>query len=935
MDYKKTLNLPKTAFDMKANLARREPELVRRWDQDRVYAKMLAAHQNQPKFVLHDGPPYANGSIHLGTAMNKVLKDFIVKSRAMSGRFTPYLPGWDCHGLPIEHQVDKELGEKKGAISVTEKRRRCREYAGKFVDVQRDEFKRLLVLGEWEHPYLTMNYRYEAKIAREFAKFVKAGGVYRGLKPVHWCPTCKTALAEAEVEYADHQSPSIYVRFPWQSEKGSDLPAKKTLLDLQQKHGPVFVMIWTTTPWTIPANLAVALHPEFSYAALKAGAAVYLLAEGLVNVVAELLGWKDRQVLDKFQGRELEGIVFKHPLYDRDSVIILADYVTLDTGTGCVHTAPGHGQEDYASGQQYHLPVYSPVDDDGRFTGEVEFFAGEFVFDANEHVNQKLKEAGNLLHAEEFTHSYPHCWRSKDPVIFRSTPQWFISMDKNRLREKALEQIKKTTWDPAWGEERISSMIAERSDWCLSRQRAWGVPIVAFHCRNCGEVLLDGELVDRVADLFEEHGGDVWFAREAKDLLPTGTRCQKCGGSAFAKDSNILDVWFDSGVSFACVLEEREDLGLPCDLYIEGTDQHRGWFHSSLLCAVGTRGFAPYRTVLTHGFTVDENGKKYSKSSGNYVPLEKLLQDYGAELLRMWAASENFRNDIRFSRTILDGIATTYRKVRNTLRYMLGNLFDFDPGRDALPVSELFTLDRWILHRVEKFKRRALAAYDRYEFHLIYHGLNTLCAVDLSALYFDIARDRLYCEKADGKARRSAQTAVWVALDSLVRLMAPILSFTAEEVYAQMPVQAGRRDTVFELSYAPADDALLNEELGERLARLFLIREEVNKALDKAQKEKLIGHPNDAQVVIAAGRDEMEFLRSFRAEPEGAEDLRKLLLVSAVELKEKTGGDLEVKLSKAPGRKCERCWTYATEVGSLSKHPTLCPRCYNVLEAVS
>ncbi|OGP59831.1 MAG: isoleucine--tRNA ligase [Deltaproteobacteria bacterium RBG_13_61_14] len=935
MDYKKTLNLPKTAFDMKANLARREPELVRRWDQDRVYAKMLAAHQNQPKFVLHDGPPYANGSIHLGTAMNKVLKDFIVKSRAMSGRFTPYLPGWDCHGLPIEHQVDKELGEKKGAISVIEKRRRCREYAGKFVDVQRGEFKRLLVLGEWEHPYLTMNYRYEAQIAREFAKFVKAGSIYRGLKPVHWCPTCKTALAEAEVEYADHPSPSIYVRFPWQSGKGPESPAKKTLLDLQKEHGPVFVMIWTTTPWTIPANLAVALHPEFSYVALKAGGAVYLLAEGLVNVVAELLGWKDRQVLKKFQGRELEGLVFRHPLYDRDSVIILADYVTLDTGTGCVHTAPGHGQEDYESGQQYRLPIYSPVDDHGRFTGEVEFFAGEFVFDANAHVNQKLKEAGNLLHAEEFTHSYPHCWRSKDPVIFRSTPQWFVSMDKTRLRGKALEQIKKTTWDPAWGEERISSMIAERSDWCLSRQRAWGVPIVAFHCQNCGEVLLDGELVDRVADLFAEHGCDVWFAREAKDLLPTGTRCRKCGGSAFDKDSNILDVWFDSGVSFACVLEEREDLGLPCDLYIEGTDQHRGWFHSSLLCAVGTRGFAPYRTVLTHGFTVDEDGKKYSKSSGNYVPLEKLLQDYGAELLRMWAASENFRNDIRFSRTILDGIATTYRKVRNTLRYMLGNLFDFDPGRDALPVSELFALDRWMLHRVEKFKRRALAAYDRYEFHLIYHGLNTLCAVDLSALYFDIVRDRLYCEKADGKARRSAQTAIWTALDALVRLMAPILSFTAEEVYAQMPVQGGRRDTVFELSYAPADDALLNEELGERLARLFLIREEVNKALDQAQKEKLIGHPNDAQVVIAAGRDEMEFLRSFRADPEGAEDLRKLLLVSAVELKEKTGGDLEVKLSKAPGRKCERCWTYATEVGSLSKHPTLCPRCYNVLEAVS
>jgi len=932
MDYKKTLNLPQTAFEMKANLAKREPELVRRWDQEKVYWKMLAAHSRDKKFVLHDGPPYANGSIHLGTAMNKVLKDIIVKSRALSGRLTPYVPGWDCHGLPIEHQVDKELGEKKGAISLTEKRRRCREYAAKFVDIQRGEFKRMLVLGEWENPYLTMNYRYEANIAREFGKFVKAGSIYRGLKPVHWCPTCKTALAEAEVEYADQPSPSIYVRFPWQADKGKAGPARQALLDLQEKHGPVYIVIWTTTPWTIPANLAVALHPEFSYVAVKTGAAVYLLAEGLANFVGDLLGWKDRLLLQKWKGEELEGLVFKHPLYDRDSVVILADYVTLDTGTGCVHTAPGHGQEDYETCRKYNIPVYSPVDDAGCFTGEVEFFAGEFVFKANDHVNAKLREAGNLLLSENFVHSYPHCWRSKDPVIFRSTPQWFLSMEKNNLRRKALDQIARTVWDPAWGQERISNMIAERSDWCLSRQRVWGVPIVAFHCRNCGEVLLDGELVDRVADLFEQHGCDVWFEREAKDLLPAGTSCKKCGKSEFDKDSAILDVWFDSGTSFACVLEERQDLGLPCDLYIEGSDQHRGWFHSSLLCAVGTRGQAPYRGVLTHGFTVDEEGKKYSKSSGNYVPLEKLLQDYGAELLRMWAASENFRNDVRFSKNILDGIVTTYRKIRNTFRYMLGNLYDFNPERDAVPVAELFPLDRWILHRVEKFKRRALQAYDRYEFHVIYHGLNNLCAVDLSALYFDIVRDRLYCEKADSQARRSAQTAIWTTADALVRLMAPILSFTAEEVYEQMPVRGERQTSIFELPFVPPVDALLNEELDGRMERLFAIREEVNKKLDQAQKDKLIGHPNDAAVEIAAPPAELELLRSFAAGQPGAEDLRKLLVVSAVDLKEKAGEGVEVKLEKAPGGKCERCWTFRKEVGQLPKHPTICQRCHDVLE---
>ncbi len=939
MDYKNTLNLPRTKFEMKANLARRELDMLKRWDELNVYGKILESRRGKPMYVLHDGPPYANGHIHLGTGMNKVLKDMVVKSKTMAGYLSPYVPGWDCHGLPIERQVELEVGKEKKAEDALAFRKACREYAEKYMGIQREEFKRLLVFGEWDNPYLTMNYSYEAMIAREFGKFVRGGSVYQGKKPVYWCATCKTALAEAEVEYHDHKSPSIYVRFRWLEDRGKEAPAHLRLARVEKDHGPVYFMIWTTTPWTIPANLAIALHPEYDYAAAKTGDAVYIVAEGLLNYVADKLNTA-YEVVGKFKGTDLLGLVTMHPLYERDSVIILADYVTLDAGTGCVHTATGHGREDYESGLKYNIPVYSPVDDDGRFTKDVEFFAGEFVFDANEHVNEKLKEKGALLFSEDFEHQYPHCWRSKDPIIFRSTPQWFISMEKNDLREKALTEIRNVKWDPDWGRERIYGMVESRPDWCISRQRVWGVPIIVFKCRECGRLLLDGGVVDHVASLFDEAGCDVWFERDAEDLLPARTECAGCGGTDFEKETDILDVWFDSGVSYISILEQRPGFSLPCDMYLEGSDQHRGWFHSTLLSAVGTRGKAPYREVLTHGYVVDGEGKKLSKSAGNFIAMDEVVDRFGAEIVRMWTASENFRNDIRVDNEILQGIAKTYRKVRNTLRYMLGNLEGFDPERHMVPLKDLLPVDRWILARVEQFKRRSLKAYEDFEFHIIYHGVNTLAAVDLSAVYFDIVRDRLYCEGRESGARRSAQTAIWLALDSILRLCAPILAFTCEEAYLEMPVKGEKAVSVHCLEFPKPEDEWLDEEVLDRFLKLFNIRDEVNKVLDAAQKKKEIGHPLEARVQIAADKKDMKFLESFEPSEGGGEDLAKLLLVSEVELVEGLQNpDLEssevqglrIRMEKAGGEKCERCWTYSSGLGGSEDHPMLCPRCVRVL----
>jgi isoleucyl-tRNA synthetase len=703
MDFKETLNLPVTDFPMRAGLPQREPEMLKKWEAIDLYRKIDEAGRGRPNFTLHDGPPYANGHTHIGHALNKVLKDIVIKSRRMQGFYAPYVPGWDCHGLPIELMVDKQLGEKKRHMSKAEVRRECRTYAKKWVDIQAEEFRRLGVLGEWETPYLTMTAGYEAATARELARFAEGGGLYKGKKPVHWCSSCVTALAEAEVEYADHTSPSIYVKFPYADE----LPA-----ELAQLAGrPLSFVIWTTTPWTIPANLAVALHPELPYAAVEVGDELVVVAEGLLHQVMKAAQIADYRTVTTFSGTLFEGRSCRHPLYERTSLLVLADYVTLEAGTGCVHTAPGHGQDDYQTGLRYGLEIYNPVDDYGRYRPEMELFGGMKITDANAAVNEKLSERGALLSEGKVSHSYPHCWRCKKPIIFRATEQWFISMEANELRKKALAHINDVQWIPRWGRERIYGMIENRPDWCVSRQRSWGVPITVVYCEKCGEALADGKLMHHIADLFETGGSDLWFEKEASELLPEGTVCTKCGHDRFTKESDILDVWFDSGVSHAAVLEHRPYLNTQADLYLEGSDQHRGWFHSSLLAAVGTRGVPPYKAVLTHGFVVDGAGKKMSKSMGNVVAPEEVIKKFGAEILRLWVAAQDYRDDIRISQEILQRLSDAYRRIRNTARYILGNIHDFDPVADAVPDAELLEIDRWALSRLENLVGRVERSY--------------------------------------------------------------------------------------------------------------------------------------------------------------------------------------------------------------------------------
>ncbi len=918
MDYKKTLNLPQTPFPMKADLPKKEPEMLKRWEEEGLYSKILKSARGREKYILHDGPPYANGHIHMGTALNKILKDIVVKAKYMGGFDSVYVPGWDCHGLPVEHEVDKMLGERKKGMSKAEIRRQCRDYAAAFVDIQREEFKRLGVLGTWADPYRTMDYEYQATIVREFGQFVEGGYLYKGKKPVYWCATCHTALAEAEVEYGPHQSPSIFVKFPMISDIGETFPS------LQGKK--VSVLIWTTTPWTIPANLAIALHPAYKYVAAEVDGEAYLVAEDLTAIVMDTLGIKDYRVLETFEGNVLEGLKCRHPFIERESVIILADYVTLEAGTGCVHTAPGHGQEDYESGLKYGLAIYAPVDDDGRFTPDVEFFAGEFVFDANKSVNAKLAEVGALLKEEEVEHSYPHCWRCKNPIIFRSTEQWFISLDHNGFRERALRGIEEVQWIPAWGKERIYGMVANRPDWCVSRQRIWGVPIVAFYCEGCGETLLQKGLIDFVADRFAQEGADIWFDEPANKLLPPKTACPHCGGDNFRKETDILDVWFDSGVSWAAVLERRGALKFPCDLYLEGSDQHRGWFHSSLLASVGTRGMPPYASVLTHGFVVDGEGKKMSKSAGNVVAPDEVIQRFGAEILRLWVAAEDYRDDIKISPEILDRLTEAYRRIRNTWRYMLGNLYDFDPQRHNVPARELLEIDRWILHRFQRLVERVLKAYEECEFHIIYHAVHNFCVIELSSLYLDILKDRLYTSSPHSPKRRSAQNAIYRMLKGMVRIMAPVLSFTADEVWQYLPREGGEEESVHLASFPQTEEECFDEALEEKWSRLWEVREEVTKALEKARKDKVIGHPLDAEVKVKAPQKLSDLLQGFGPE------LREIFIVSQVSLE--SDGDtseVTVRVERAEGEKCQRCWVYDTSVGEKKDHPEICKRCFQTI----
>ncbi|MGD0014523.1 MAG: isoleucine--tRNA ligase [Bryobacteraceae bacterium] len=924
VDLKKTLNLPRTSFPMQANLAQNEPKMLARWDEAGLYDRIREARAGRPMFVLHDGPPFANNRIHSGTAFNKVLKDFIVKSKTMAGFDAPYVPGWDCHGLPIEIRVDNELGPRKARMTVLEIREECRKFARKWVDIQRDGFRRLGVLGRWEQPYLTMTADYEAAIARAFVEFLDQGYVYKGLKPVNWCVHCRTALAEAEVEYENHTSPSIWVRFPLVSD-----PAN---LDPALVGRPVYGLIWTTTPWTIPANLAIAFHPRYEYAAVEAGGGVYLVAADLVEQTARACGWGEVKTLARVPGARLEGAVFRHPFIERDSVGVLADYVTLDQGTGAVHTAPGHGQEDCVTAQRYGIPTYCPVDAAGRFF-EAEGAAGTLprallgktVWEANPLVVEILQQQGALLGQQQLEHSYPHCWRCHNPTIFRATEQWFIGMERNNLRQRALELIRAVKWMPAWGEERISNMIASRPDWCISRQRVWGVPLIVFYCEKCSQPFTDRRVLDGVVALFEQHTADVWYERTAAELIGEGVCCPHCGGAQFRKETDIIDVWFESGSSHLAVLTPANGLPWPADLYVEGGDQYRGWFHSSLLVGAGIRGSAPYRQCATHGFTLDEQGRALSKSLGNFIEPEELIQQYGADVLRLWVSSAEFTDDIVISPMILKRLSEAYRKLRNTFRYALGNLSDFDPARDAVPADELLELDQWILMRAEQLVRDCRRWYEDFAFHRIYRAVYDFATIDLSAIYFDVIKDRLYTHAAAWKSRRSAQTAVHRLAYALVRLVAPLMSYTADEVWQHLRKPAGAPESVH-LGLFPEPEELtsgLSESKRQRMAhrdRLIEVRESVLKSLETARESKHIGSSLEARVTLRADGGLLPLLEEYASELPG------LFIVSQVAL-EPGGEDLSVEIGPAAGLKCERCWKYTTDIGSDPALPTVCAVC--------
>ena len=913
MDYKETLNLPLTDFPMKANLAVKELEILHKWSEAGLYGKIRGARAGAKRFILHDGPPYANGNIHSGHALNKILKDIIVKVKTMSGYDAPYVPGWDCHGLPIEHQVDKLLGKAKRDMTPVQIREKCREYAEKYVGIQREEFIRLGVLGDWENPYLTMSHDYEVGTVKEFAKFVANGGLYRGFKPVHWCPSCRTALAEAEVEYADKTSPSVFVKFKLDGAATAQLglPADSTS-----------VVIWTTTPWTLPANLGVSVHPDFVYSAVKVAEDTLIVAEELLASCMKAFGAAEYSTVKTFKGTQFDRLHAIHPFLDKTSLMMVGTHVTLEQGTGLVHTAPGHGQEDYVIGQQYGLTVYNPVDENGKFIADTPHFAGLKVWDANLAVIELLKERGALLSKSDLTHSYPHCWRCRNPVIFRATAQWFISMDKNNLRAKALEAIRGARWLPAWGMDRILGMVENRPDWCLSRQRTWGVPIIAFYCEKCGETLLDETTAANVIAIMEKEGVDAWFSRDAKDLLPAGSKCGKCGGTDFVKGGDILDVWFDSGVSHAMVLENSKGLAWPADLYLEGSDQHRGWFHTSLLESVGTRGAAPYREALTHGYVVDGAGKKMSKSLGNVIAPQTIIDKYGAEIVRLWVASEDYREDIRLSTEILTRLTEAYRKIRNTVRFMLGNLNDFDPEKNTVALDKRDELDRVIMYKFQQLVDKVVEAYGRYDFHVFYHAVHNFCVTDLSAFYLDIIKDRVYTFPKTSLGRRSAQSTLHELTVGLLTLMAPVLSFTAEEAWGHLPGKAGKPgDSVHLATFPKATHVADSDSLIAEWDRIIEIRGEVTRTLETSRRDKLIGHSLDARITLKVSEANRALFEKRR------DDLPFIFIVSQATLADGVSTATEVKVEKADGVKCERCWNYSQTVGESSEHPAVCSRC--------
>ena len=906
MDYKHTLNLPKTDFPMKADLPNREPVFIKRWQDIGLYEKIRDLYKGRKKFILHDGPPYANGNIHMGHALNKILKDIVIRYKTMRGYDSPYIPGWDCHGLPVEHQLFKELKMTKYEIDQVQFRKKAYDYAMKYAGIQREQFKRLGIMGEWENPYLTLSKDYESAIIRSFGKLVEKGYIYKDLKPVNWCATCETALAEAEVEYEDKTSPSIYVKF------------KLT----KNESGEVYFVIWTTTPWTLLANVAIAVRPDAEYVYVTGnGGEVYIMAKTPAETAMRKIGIKEYKILKTVKGEDLEGLEAKHPFIDRTSRVVLAEYVSMEDGTGCVHTAPGHGQEDYITGRRYKLHTLMPVDSKGRFDNTCGQFSGKDVIKANKEIVEKLKSLNSLLYEEEVTHSYPHCWRCKKPIIFRATDQYFLKIDHNNLRSSMLKVISSDVkWIPCAGRDRISAMVANRPDWCLSRQRYWGVPIIAFYCKDCKEVLLDAKVIEHVAKIVDKEGADAWFVRREEELRPPGTKCAKCGGANFKKETDIIDVWFDSGVSHQAVLKKRVDLDYPCALYLEGSDQHRGWFQSALITAMGIDGKAPYREVLTHGFVVGGDGKKMSKSLGNVITPEEVMKKYGADILRLWVASSDYSEDVRLSGEILTRLADAYRKIRNTYKYLLSNLYDFDPARDGVDYKDMPEFDRWILHKLALLVRKTTENYESYAFHKIYQDVYNFCVREVSSIYLDVIKDRMYTFAKRSLERRSGQTAMFEVLGALLKLMSPLLAVTADEAWSCIKIK-GKSESIHLESWPKKDvcDKWIDESLDKRWDVLIKEREEVLKKLEEKRASKVIGSSLEASVTIVTNDTDLKKILN-----EKKDFLRYLFIVSNVELKD---GEDAVLIEKYSGNKCSRCWNYSPEVGSHKDHPTLCERC--------
>ena len=925
MDYNKTLNLPVTEFPMRASLPQREPSMLDAWNDAGVYEKLIELNKDKPAYVLHDGPPFSNGNIHMGTAMNKVLKDFVNRYKWLSGYKAPYRPGWDNHGMPIESAIIKKNKLDRKNMSIPEFRTACEKFAADFVDIQRNQFIRLGVLGDWYNPYLTMDPKFEAREVKVFGEMYKKGYIYKGLKPIYWCPVDETALAEAEIEYKDDPCTSIYVKFNVKDDKGK--------LSQYGDLSKIYFIIWTTTTWTLPGNLAIALHPMESYVLVKANnGEMYIVAEALMRKTMQAGKIENYEVVADFVGSDFEYMTAQHPFLDRDSLLVTADYVTMESGTGCVHTAPGFGVDDYKTGRRYNLDMIVPVDDKGRQTADAGRFAGMKYDESNKAIYDDLVATNSLFASEEITHTYPHCWRCKNPIIFRATPQWFCSVES--FKDETVKACEDVTWLPAWGGERITQMVRERADWCISRQRHWGLPIPVFYCSDCGKPVCTDETINAVSDMFAELGSNSWYEKDAAEILPNGFKCPHCGGVHFTKETDTLDGWFDSGSTHFVCLEDDADATWPADMYLEGADQYRGWFQSSLLTAVGAKGSgAPYKTVLTHGWVVDGEGKAMHKSLGNSIAPEEIIKQYGADLLRLWVASSDYRVDVRVSDNIFKQLSQAYLKIRNTARYILGNLNEFDAD-NLVPANEMSELDKWAISRLNDLMDKVKAAYENYEYHIVFHAIRNFCVVDMSNFYLDIVKDVLYCEDKNGLKRRSAQTAMFLILDTMVRLLAPILAFTADEIWKAMPHRSSDNpeNVMFNPFVGHYEEYQLSEEKINEYLDLSVLRDDINVVLEEARAAKLIGKPLEANVILYCDDENYD---KYAAK---ADTLATVLIVSQVSVVKGNGGKacankpgISAEVVVAEGEKCERCWCYSTEVGKDTEHPTLCLRCASVV----